>query len=161
MSSHGALRMSPCQKYSFTVQVWLFTFLQPHPWRSANRWETTNSKPHGPIVMSGPFRSRDQQSDHIYYTLLSQVQSFGALFTSLSKLCKHVGQAKTIFTRNGFFWVLSHEVSRELSGFLTQQSKENFSFLPDMWKNCQKTLVVIQWLYFYNGFFLPFEKMGI
>jgi hypothetical protein len=75
-------------------------------------------------------------------------------------LCKHVGQAKTIFTRNGFFWVLSHEVSRELSGFLTQQSKENFSFLPDMWKNCQKTLVVIQWLYFYNGFFLPFEKMG-
>jgi hypothetical protein len=35
-------------------------------------------------------KNKEQQSDHIYYTLLSQVHSFAAPFTSLSKLRKFV-----------------------------------------------------------------------
>jgi hypothetical protein len=47
---------------------------------TANRRETTNDKPPGPI------RNREQQSDHNYYTLLWQVLDFAVPFTSLSKL---------------------------------------------------------------------------
>jgi hypothetical protein len=39
-----------------------------------------------------PIRNREQQSDHIYYTLLQQMFGFAVPFTSLSKLCKNVGQ---------------------------------------------------------------------
>jgi hypothetical protein len=34
----------------------------------------------------------EQQSNHIYYTLLWQVLGFAVPFTSLSKLCKMLGQ---------------------------------------------------------------------
>jgi hypothetical protein len=42
-------------------------------------------------------------------------------------------------------------------GFLTQQSKENFSFLPHV-KDSQKTFMVIQRLYFNKGFFFGLLK---
>jgi hypothetical protein len=121
MSSRWCSPYVTLPKYSFKSKFDYLLFCNPtlEEAETANRRETTISKPHGPIVMIGAFRSRDRQSDHIYYTLLWQVQSFAAPFTSLSKLCKHVGRAKTIFMRNGVFWVLGHEVSRELSGFLT------------------------------------------
>jgi hypothetical protein len=38
-----------------------------------------------------PIRNREQQSDHIYYTLLRQVLGFGVLLTRLSNLCKKAG----------------------------------------------------------------------
>jgi hypothetical protein len=41
---------------------------------SLNRWETTNSKPTVPI------KNREQQSDHIHYSLLWQVFSFAVTF---------------------------------------------------------------------------------
>jgi hypothetical protein len=37
----------------------------------------------------GPIRNREQQLDHIYYTLLWPVKISAAPFTSLSKLCKY------------------------------------------------------------------------
>jgi hypothetical protein len=37
-------------------------------------------------------RNREQQSNHIYYTLLWQVLGFAVPFTSLSKPCKMLGQ---------------------------------------------------------------------
>ncbi len=53
---------------------------------TADRGETTNTKPPGPI------RNRDQQPQHIYYTLLWQLLlGFAGPFTSLSKLCKNSG----------------------------------------------------------------------
>jgi hypothetical protein len=36
---------------------------------TANRWGTTNSKPHGPFIMMGPIRNTEQHVDYIYYTL--------------------------------------------------------------------------------------------
>jgi hypothetical protein len=61
--------------------------------RTADRLELgTNSKPPGPFIMIGQSKTREQQSDHIYYTLLYQVHSFAAVFTSLSKLSKYVGE---------------------------------------------------------------------
>jgi hypothetical protein len=40
-----------------------------------------------------PIRNRDQQPQHIYYTLLWQLLlGFAGPFTSLSKLCKNAGQ---------------------------------------------------------------------
>ncbi len=40
----------------------------------ANGWEPTNSKPPRPIIMiTYLFGNKEQQSDHIYYTLLWQV----------------------------------------------------------------------------------------
>jgi hypothetical protein len=36
--------------------------------------------------------NREQQSDHIYYTLLWQVLGFALLYTRLSKLCRNAGQ---------------------------------------------------------------------
>jgi hypothetical protein len=53
--------------------------------------ETTNSNPAGPVLMTGKSENREQQSDHIYYTLLWQVSGFAVPFTSLSKLCKNAG----------------------------------------------------------------------
>jgi hypothetical protein len=38
-----------------------------------------------------PIRNREQQSDHIYYTLLWQVSGFAMLLTRLSNQCKHAG----------------------------------------------------------------------
>jgi hypothetical protein len=38
-----------------------------------NRWVTTNSKPHGPIIMIDQSESiNSSQSDHIYYTIFSK-----------------------------------------------------------------------------------------
>jgi hypothetical protein len=45
--------------------------------------ESTNSK---------PIRNTEQQSDHIYYTLLWLVLGCTVPFTSLQKLCKTLGQ---------------------------------------------------------------------
>ncbi len=35
----------------------------------ANRWETSNSKPPGPIIVMGQSETLSQQLDHIHYTL--------------------------------------------------------------------------------------------
>jgi len=37
---------------------------------TANRVETTNSKPPRPIIMFDQSKNREDQSDHIHYTLL-------------------------------------------------------------------------------------------
>ncbi len=47
---------------------------------TANRWETTNTNPLG-------IKNMEQQSDHIYYTLLWRVLGYTVPFTSLNKLC--------------------------------------------------------------------------
>jgi hypothetical protein len=52
-----------------------------------NRWETTNSKTSGPIIMIG--RSETGSSSQIIFiTLLWQMLDFVVAFTSLSNLCK-------------------------------------------------------------------------
>jgi hypothetical protein len=53
-SSPVMLSMWPCKKISW-IQVWLFTFSNPTQKTktgTANRWETTNSNPPGPIKLS-------------------------------------------------------------------------------------------------------------
>jgi hypothetical protein len=49
---------------------------------TANRWETTNIKPLGPIIMIvRPFRNRELSDHHIHYKpLLSQVLGFFCAF---------------------------------------------------------------------------------
>jgi hypothetical protein len=54
------------QKYFSAPSLFIY-FFQPHPY------------------------NREQQLDHIYYTLLWQVLGFAVPFTSLSKLCKNAG----------------------------------------------------------------------
>jgi len=51
---------------------------------TANRWEITNSKPLGPIIMMGQSETTEQLSDHIYYTFVSSVT---APFYEPCKLC--------------------------------------------------------------------------
>jgi hypothetical protein len=38
-----------------------------------------------------PIKNREQQSDHIYYTLLGQVLGFDVLLTRLRRVCKGAG----------------------------------------------------------------------
>jgi hypothetical protein len=56
------------------------------------------------------------------------VQSFGVPFTSLNKLCKHAGQAKTIFHEEWGFRGLSHDMVKPsphlLVGFLLNNLKK-------------------------------------
>jgi hypothetical protein len=58
---------------------------------TANRLETTNSKPPGPIIMIGQSQT-GSGSQIIFITLFFwQGLDFAVPFTSLSKLCKNVG----------------------------------------------------------------------
>jgi hypothetical protein len=58
---------------------------------TANSWETTNSKPPGPVIMIGQSQT-GSGSQIIFITLFfCQGLVFAVPFTSLSKLCKNVG----------------------------------------------------------------------
>jgi len=48
-------------------------------------------------------RKREQQSDHICYTLLWQVLGFAVLFASLSKLCKSAGSKSLCWAKLACF----------------------------------------------------------
>ncbi len=64
----------------------------------ANRWETTNSKPQGPIINDGPIRNTEQQSDPIYYTLLFKCTQHCCAFNQpLCAQCAYLCWAKTNF----------------------------------------------------------------
>jgi len=71
MLSSGAHYAHPA-KIFFTSKFSYVLFCNPTnktETGTANRWETTNSKPHGPIIYDGPIRNTQQQLDHIYYNL--------------------------------------------------------------------------------------------
>jgi len=57
---------------------------------TANRWETTNSKPLGPIIMIGKSET-GSSSQILFITLVWQVLGFAVPFTNLSRLCKNAG----------------------------------------------------------------------
>jgi hypothetical protein len=72
-----------------------------------NRWEITNTKPPGPIIMIG---HREKQSDHNYYTLLWwQVTNFFSAFTSLKKLCKNA-RSKHFAEPSGYVLISLHPI---------------------------------------------------
>jgi hypothetical protein len=102
------LSMWPCKNISHIQVLFTFScnFTHSIETETANRWETTNSKPPGRIIMIGQSETQEEEAvrwDCIYYTLL--YHSFVAPFTSLSKVCKHAG-AKIIFLRQtGMFWL--------------------------------------------------------
>jgi hypothetical protein len=54
---------------------------------TANRWETTNSKPLGPIIMIGQSET-GSSSQILFITLVWQVLGFAVPFTNLSRLQK-------------------------------------------------------------------------
>ncbi len=58
---------------------------------TANRWETTNSKPAGPIIMIGQSETWTSSQTIFIYSLLWQVHVFDVPFTSQSKLCIYAG----------------------------------------------------------------------
>ncbi len=58
---------------------------------TANRWETTNSKPPGPIIMIGQSQTGNGSQIIFISLFVWQGLDFAMPFTSLSKLCKNVG----------------------------------------------------------------------
>jgi hypothetical protein len=58
---------------------------------TANRWETTNSKALGQIVMIGQSETGSNSQNHIYQSLIWKVIGFVVPFTSLSKLSTNAG----------------------------------------------------------------------
>jgi hypothetical protein len=88
------LRASPevlLQKYFSPPSLDILTFCNPaHKTETdtANRWETSNSKPPGRIIRIDQSETGTNKWDHIYCTLLWQVHSFAVLLTSLSKTIK-------------------------------------------------------------------------
>jgi hypothetical protein len=67
--SPAVLSMLPC-KHIFHIQVYYLLFSNPAhktDTGTANRWGTTNSKPHGPIIMMGQSKNTEQQSDDVYF----------------------------------------------------------------------------------------------
>jgi len=160
------LRMSACKNIPSHSSLVIYFFATPTHEEAeiANKWETTISKPHGPIFMIGQSEV-GISSQIIFITLFScRCKALLRLLPALANCANMLGGPKPFSWGMGFFgfWAMkwSNPAPHLPVGFLTQQSKENFSFLPHV-KDSQKTFMVIQRLYFYNGFFLPFEKMGI
>ncbi len=50
-------------------------------------------------------RIKEQQSDHIYYTLLWQVLGFAVHFTSVSKFCRNAGSKPFCWAKPRMFWL--------------------------------------------------------
>jgi hypothetical protein len=67
----------------------------------ANRWETTNSKP---TVL---IRNREQQSDHIYYSLLWQVFSLALTFNQPQQTVQKCCPETVLLSRIAMFWLSS------------------------------------------------------
>ncbi len=97
------LRMGPC-KNDFYIQVQLFLFCnssQRTETLTGNRWRTTYCKPLGPIIMRGPIKFIQQNSNHICYTISLQVQSMCCAFyqpLQRVKLLKFLSQTGIFFT---------------------------------------------------------------
>ncbi len=115
--------------------------------------KTTNSKPHGPIIMLGYIKNREQQSDHIYYTLPSQVQRFALPLTSLSKLCKMPGsKVKTILlsqtSKEPFDWLAHHQYFLNMGALPQHRSFTYASLLVECWYGFMSFFVWSQYTIF-------------
>jgi hypothetical protein len=77
-----------CKNYFSHPTVVIYFFFNPThktKMRTANRSETTNSKPPRRIIMIVPIRnSKEQQLDHIYYSSSPGLVRFAVAFMSLS-----------------------------------------------------------------------------
>jgi hypothetical protein len=100
MSSRGgALRMSPFQNIPSRPSLVIYFFCNPahEEAETANRWETTISKPHGPIVTIG--QSEVGISSHIIFiTLFScRCKALLCLLPASTNCANILGRPKTIF----------------------------------------------------------------
>jgi hypothetical protein len=72
-------------------------------------------------------RNREQQSDHIYYSLLWQVVSFAMPFPSLNKLCKNAGPKPFCWLEQACFVFSSSNFN--MQGHILSTSRVAFSLL--------------------------------
>jgi hypothetical protein len=89
------LSMWTCKKY-FSHPSLVFFFFPTLPMKlklefgTANRWETTNSKPPGPIIMIGQLETGSNTRSYLLHSSMAGVRLV-VLFTTLRKLCKNAG----------------------------------------------------------------------
>jgi len=92
-------KIFPASKFSYLV------FRNPTPMsetETANRWETTNSKPAGPIIMIGQSETWTSSQTIFIYSLLWQVHVFDVPSTSQSKLCIYAGPKPFCWAKPAF-----------------------------------------------------------
>ncbi len=83
--------MGPWRKFfshpSFSYLLFFAT--SPMKLKLANKWESTNSKPPGPIITIGQLETRTSSQIQFITLFLWQVHTLAAPFTSLSNPCKY------------------------------------------------------------------------
>ncbi len=151
MSSRGGAPYVTLQKYSFTPKFGYLLFCNPthEGAETANRWETTNNKPHGPIVTIG--QSEVGISSQItFITLFSRrCKALLHLLPASANCANILGRPKPFSWGMGFsgFWAMTWSSPPPTSQwvFLLNNLKK-ISVSYHKWKNTQKTFMVIRWL---------------
>jgi hypothetical protein len=97
LAFRASQRCSVCDRAKiFHRSKFSYLFLWYPPYKTqivtGNGWETTNSKPPGPIIIFGQSENKDQHSTHIYYIPSWQVHSVDCLFRASANCATMLAQ---------------------------------------------------------------------